>query len=99
MVDAPTGKDRVSYGAVSSDHALSSGSDECVHTAHVDVRSGHDFPVPQVDVAPPYDIVYSSYRRLLVSGRHVRAFSSGGERFPDTEEVRSSNLLTPTISF
>ena len=25
-----------------------------------------------------------------------RAFSSGGERFPDTEEVRSSNLLTPT---
>ena len=28
--------------------------------------------------------------------RHIRAFSSGGERFPDTEEVRSSNLLTPT---
>ena len=28
---------------------------------------------------------------------HIRAFSSGGERFPDTEEVRSSNLLTPTI--
>ena len=27
---------------------------------------------------------------------HIRAFSSGGERFPDTEEVRSSNLLTPT---
>ena len=25
-----------------------------------------------------------------------RAFSSGGERFPDTEEARSSNLLTPT---
>ena len=64
----------------------------------VDVRSGHDFPVPQVDVAPPYDIVYSSYCRLLVSGRHVRAFSSGGERFPDTEEVRSSNLLTPTMN-
>ena len=30
--------------------------------------------------------------------QHIRAFSSGGERFPDTEEVRSSNLLTPTIS-
>ncbi len=29
---------------------------------------------------------------------HIRAFSSGGERFPDTEEVRSSNLLTPTIN-
>ena len=26
-----------------------------------------------------------------------RAFSSGGERFPDTEEVTSSNLVTPTI--
>ncbi len=26
-----------------------------------------------------------------------RAFSSGGERFPDTEEVISSNLITPTI--
>ena len=26
----------------------------------------------------------------------VRAFSSGGERFPDTEEVTSSNLVTPT---
>ena len=25
-----------------------------------------------------------------------RAFSSGGERFPDTEEVTSSNLVTPT---
>ena len=25
------------------------------------------------------------------------AFSSGGERFPDTEEVTSSNLVTPTI--
>ena len=24
------------------------------------------------------------------------AFSSGGERFPDTEEVTSSNLVTPT---
>ncbi len=29
---------------------------------------------------------------------YIRAFSSGGERFPDTEEVRSSNLLTPTIN-
>ena len=28
--------------------------------------------------------------------RSIWAFSSGGERFPDTEEVRSSNLLTPT---
>ena len=27
---------------------------------------------------------------------HIRAFSSGGERFPDTEEVTSSNLVTPT---
>ena len=26
-----------------------------------------------------------------------RAVSSGGERFPDTEEVTSSNLVTPTI--
>ena len=25
------------------------------------------------------------------------AFSSGGERFPDTEEVTSSNLVTPTM--
>ena len=25
-----------------------------------------------------------------------RAFSSGGERFPDTEEATSSNLVTPT---
>ena len=25
------------------------------------------------------------------------AFSSAGERFPDTEEVTSSNLVTPTI--
>ena len=30
--------------------------------------------------------------------RSIWAFSSGGERFPDTEEVRSSNLLTPTNS-
>ena len=29
--------------------------------------------------------------------QHIRAFSSGGERFPDTEEVTSSNLVTPTI--
>ena len=28
---------------------------------------------------------------------NIRAFSSGGERFPDTEEVASSNLATPTI--
>ncbi len=28
--------------------------------------------------------------------RSIWEFSSGGERFPDTEEVRSSNLLTPT---
>ena len=34
---------------------------------------------------------------LVASRRAIRAFSSGGERFPDTEEVRSSNLLTPTI--
>ena len=33
---------------------------------------------------------------LVASRRAIRAFSSGGERFPDTEEVRSSNLLTPT---
>lgn len=26
-----------------------------------------------------------------------RALSSGGERFPDTEEVTSSNLVAPTI--
>ncbi len=32
------------------------------------------------------------------NGSAARAFSSGGERFPDTEEVRSSNLLTPTIN-
>lgn len=36
--------------------------------------------------------------RLILSYRKW-AFSSGGERFPDTEEVRSSNLLTPTIFF
>ena len=30
--------------------------------------------------------------------RSIWAFSSGGERFPDTEEVRSSNLLTPTTN-
>ena len=30
--------------------------------------------------------------------QHIRAFSSGGERFPDTEEVTSSNLVTPTIN-
>ena len=35
---------------------------------------------------------------LVASRRAIRAFSSGGERFPDTEEVRSSNLLTPTIN-
>ena len=29
--------------------------------------------------------------------RSIWAFSSGGERFPDTEEVTSSNLVTPTI--
>ena len=29
---------------------------------------------------------------------HIRAFSSGGERFPDTEEVTSSNLVTPTTN-
>ena len=28
--------------------------------------------------------------------RSIWAFSSGGERFPDTEEVTSSNLVTPT---
>ena len=33
----------------------------------------------------------------VASRQAIRAFSSGGERFPDTEEVRSSNLLTPTI--
>ena len=37
---------------------------------------------------------------VILSLAHLRtldrAFSSGGERFPDTEEVRSSNLLTPT---
>ena len=27
------------------------------------------------------------------------AISSGGERFPDTEEVTSSNLVSPTIVF
>ena len=32
----------------------------------------------------------------VASRQAIRAFSSGGERFPDTEEVRSSNLLTPT---
>ena len=30
--------------------------------------------------------------------RSIRAFSSGGERFPDTEEVTSSNLVTPTTN-
>ena len=36
---------------------------------------------------------------LLAQNAHpkLRAFSSGGERFPDTEEVTSSNLVTPTI--
>ena len=28
--------------------------------------------------------------------RSIWAFSSGGERFPDTEEVTSLNLVTPT---
>jgi hypothetical protein len=32
----------------------------------------------------------------LVGFPTLRAFSSGGERFPDTEEVTSSNLVTPT---
>ncbi len=41
--------------------------------------------------------------RLYYSSRatrtpKLRAFSSGGERFPDTEEVTSSNLVTPTKS-
>ena len=36
-------------------------------------------------------ILFPAHSRTL-----DRAFSSGGERFPDTEEVRSSNLLTPT---
>ena len=31
------------------------------------------------------------------ANRSKWAFSSGGERFPDTEEVTSSNLVTPTI--
>lgn len=37
--------------------------------------------------------------RGSVCGRHVRALSSGGERFPDTEEVTSSNLVAPTNIF
>ena len=37
--------------------------------------------------------------RVLAPKMHKKdwAFSSGGERFPDTEEVTSSNLVTPTI--
>ena len=33
----------------------------------------------------------------LIERSAERAFSSGGERFPDTEEATSSNLVTPTI--
>ena len=40
---------------------------------------------------PGSAILFPAHSRTL-----DRAFSSGGERFPDTEEVRSSNLLTPT---
>ena len=40
--------------------------------------------------------LYYSSRR---NAHPERAFSSGGERFPDTEEVTSSNLVTPTINF
>ena len=36
-------------------------------------------------------ILFPAHSRTL-----DRAFSSGGERFPDTEEVTSSNLVTPT---
>ena len=38
-------------------------------------------------------VYYSSRRNAHPK---LRAFSSGGERFPDTEEVTSSNLVTPT---
>ena len=34
--------------------------------------------------------------RAATPPAEIRAFSSGGERFPDTEEVASSNLATPT---
>jgi hypothetical protein len=36
---------------------------------------------------------------LVASRRGSRAVSSAGERFPDTEEVTSSNLVRPTTFF
>ena len=52
----------------------------------------------QADIA---QLVEHNLAKVGVAGsspvvRSIWAFSSGGERFPDTEEVRSSNLLTPT---
>ena len=46
----------------------------------------------------PFDKAYESDRLALAVTEVAaeRAFSSGGERFPDTEEVTSSNLVTPT---
>jgi hypothetical protein len=38
-------------------------------------------------------------RALVASRRGTRAVSSAGERFPDTEEVTSSNLVRPTRFF
>ena len=43
------------------------------------------------------EFAYSFFRCNPHAALHIRAFSSGGERFPDTEEVASSNLATPTI--
>jgi hypothetical protein len=36
------------------------------------------------------------YRMLFDTLRFPRALSSGGERFPDAEEVKGSNPLAPT---
>ena len=49
-----------------------------------------EFPLAQ-----PWGLRYINPRAETRTPK-LRAFSSGGERFPDTEEVTSSNLVTPT---
>jgi hypothetical protein len=66
-----------------------------------DLAFGWIIPYIKSSQADMAQLVEHNLAKVGVAGsspvvRSIWAFSSGGERFPDTEEVRSSNLLTPT---
>ena len=71
-------------------------------------RPAKPSPPVRIRASPPIEVFDDdAKKRGLHKGRKsativdavhgTRAFSSGGERFPDTEEATSSNLVTPTI--